>query len=81
MSRLSHKIIISTGIICTVVLMAGLIVQANLLDAERMYYRAALSYCMEHDCTQADTEVIKGEPTEKSVDQPANVPTTDSLPN
>lgn len=51
-----NKIIYLILALCVCVLMSGLVVQSQLMDAQVKFYRTALAYCYENDCTDFNTD-------------------------
>lgn len=44
--------------LCICILMSGLIVQAQLMNVQVAFYKTALAYCYQNDCTELnDTEL------------------------
>lgn len=58
------RIIGLTLALCICILMSGLIVQARLMNVQVAFYKTALAYCYQNDCTeldQADSQNTNGE--------------------
>lgn len=50
-----NRIIVIVLSLCICILMSGLIVQAQLMNSQVSFYKTALAYCYENDCTELDT--------------------------
>lgn len=60
-----NRIIVIVLSLCVCILMSGLIVQTQLMNSQVSFYKTALAYCYQNDCTEleaTDTEANEETP-------------------
>ncbi len=53
-----NRIIAAVLSLCVCILMSGLIVQAQIMNYQVAFYKTALAYCYENDCTEVEASEL-----------------------